>query len=239
MSSNHFIRVCGSISKKESLVPLVGKGLKDICTAEANLPYSNYYGSVPGSINPNSLFLFTAEYYTLEEILRFSQKITLNSIDKLNVAAANIIFKNHHYPAIRIKFLPDYSLLKEIQISLKDQGVVFAKKLHLENEALVKINKCFILEEIDNGIYMDYEEENKGYIAIDKLLTEEEFEYLFREIKNNGNCKLFDAAKGGMIIHSEVNEVMRVYSEHLDLKILQCIQNHIHKILNIQLHEHH
>jgi hypothetical protein len=36
-----------------------------------------------------------------------------------------------------------------------------------------------------------------------------------------------------------VNEVMRVYSEHLDLKILQCIQNHIHKILNIQLHEHH
>jgi hypothetical protein len=239
MNTAHFIRVCGSISKKESLVPLKNNILENTCVAEANLPYSDYYGAVPGKAVPNSLFLFTKEYYTLEEILRFSRKIKLCVMDKLNVATANVIFTNNHFPAIRIKYLPDYSHLAQIQNCFKEQGVVFNKKIRIENEAYVKINKCFILEEIDDDIYMDYEEKNEGYIRINKLLMQEEFYELLNQIRLNGNCRFFDAAKCGIIVHSEVEEIMRVYSEQLDLTLLKCIQNQINKILKIKLPECH
>lgn len=238
MNTSQFIRACGSISKKESLLPLADKILVHTCVAEANLPYSNYYGAIPGTAVPNSLFLFTREYYTLEEILRFLQKIKSCAKDKLNVATSTVIFKNSQFPAIRIKYLPDYNHIAQIQTCFKEQGVVFAKKIHIENEAFIKINKCFILEEIDDGIYMDYEEENKGYILIDRLLNQNEFYSLLREIRMNGNCRLFDAAKGGIIINSGVKEIMRVYSEQLDLTLLKCIQNQILKILKIKSPEY-
>ena len=231
MTSNHFIRVCGSIAKKESLIPWEKNILLNTAVAEANLPYPNYYGAVPEKAIPNSIFLFTKEYYTLEETMRFSQLMKSCVYDKFNVATACVIFQNNHYPAIRIKYLPDYQYIVKIQNCFKEQGVVFAKKINIENEAFVKINKCFILEEVDNSIYMDVEEENKGYILIDRLLTQEEFYDLLKKIRLNSNCKLFDAAKGGIIIHSEVKEIMRVYSDQLDLTLLKCIQKEIHKNL--------
>jgi riboflavin synthase alpha subunit len=35
----------------------------------------------------------------------------------------------------------------------------------------------------------------------------------------------FDAAIGGFIMEGHVKEMMRVYSEHLDFKMLKCIQS--------------
>ena len=234
MNSSHFIRACGSIAKKESLIPWEKNILLHTAVAEANLPYPNYYGVVPEKAVPNSIFLFTKEYYTLEEVLRFSQMIKFCLLNKLDVATACVIFKNNHYPALRIKYLTDYQHIEKIQRCFKEQGVAFAKKIYFENEAYVKINKCFILEEVDKSIYMDVEEENKGYILIDRLLTQEEFYDLLNKIRVNGNCKLFDAAKGGIIIHSEVKEIMRVYSDQLDLTLLKCIQEQVHKILKLK-----
>ena len=190
-------------------------------------------------------------------------------MDKLNVATANVIFTNNHFPAIRIKYLPDYSHLAQIQSCFKEQGVVFNKKIRIENEAYVKINKCFILEEIDDDIYMDYEQnmkivtdsgmdlapsqlegfdiskiplklelDGKTYLSgVD--IQPEEFYELLNQIRLNGNCRFFDAAKCGIIVHSEVEEIMRVYSEQLDLTLLKCIQNQINKILKIKLPEYH
>ncbi len=234
MESNNFIRVCGSIVKMESLAALKSNILENTCVAEANLPYANYYGSVPLKGNPNSLFLFTKQYYTLEEVLRFSQKITSCVMEKVNVASSVLKFQNSQTTAIRIKNLPDYQHLAHIQECFANQGVEFAKRTPIEKEALVKTNKCFILEEIDEEIFMDVVEENKGYILIEKLLTQEEFFALVKEIRNNSECRLFDAAKGGIIVDSEVKEIIRIYSEHLDITELKYIQTKIRQILKLK-----
>lgn len=231
MKTNKIIRVCGSIVKKESIIPIETQILENTLVAEANMPYNNYYGNVPQKAHPNSLFLFTNQYYTLEEVLRFSQNINLCALDKINVATACVDFSNKHLSAIRIKNLPDYNQLSLLQKCFLQQGVEFSKKTPIGKEAFVKINKCFILEQVEEGIYMDYSEDNKGYILIHKLLNQEEYNFLISEIKNNSNYRLFDAVKGGVIINSEVHEIMRIYSEKLDISLLKYIQLQINKFI--------
>lgn len=236
MNTSNYIRVCGSIVKKESLAELKNNILENTCVAEANMPYMNYYGNVPEKADPNSLFLFTKQYYTLEEVLRFKQKINSCVMDHVNVAASILSFKNCHTAAIRLKNFPNYNNLANIQKCFADQGVEFSRKVHVEKEAIVKTNKCFCLTEIEEGIYMDNVEENKGYILIDKLLNQEEFTILTEELKNNCTCCLFDVAKGGIIVNSEVKEILRVFSVKLDLAHLKCIKNEINKIMEHQQH---
>ena len=120
--------------------------LEKTSVAEANLPYNNYYGNSPIKASPNSLFLFTKPFYTLEEVLRFSQKIDICAMDKINIAAAVLDFDNHHYPAIRIKNLPNYNQLIQLQKCFCEQGVKFKKDVHLGNEALIKINNVLFLK---------------------------------------------------------------------------------------------
>lgn len=236
MNTSKYIRVCGSIVKKESLAELKNNILENTCVAEANMPYMNYYGSVPEKADPNSLFLFTKQYYTLEEVLRFKQKINSCVMNNVNVAVSILSFKNSHTAAIRLKNFPNYNNLANIQQCFVEQGVEFSKKVHLESEALVKTNKCFNLEKIDEGIFLDNDEEDKGYILIDKLLLPEEFNILSEELRNNCTCCLFDVAKGGIIVQSEVKEIIRIFSVKLDLEHLKCIKNEINKIMEHQLH---
>lgn len=231
MKKNRIIRVCGSIIKKESIVPLRVNHMENTVVAEANLPYSNYYGNVPQHPKPNSLFLFTACFYTLEEVLRFAQKTDSCLMQNINLATAVINFKNNRYPAIRIKNFPDYEHLPEIQKCLMKQGVEFAKKVQLEDEAEMRINKCFVLEKVKKRLYIDKIEKDKGYVLIDKLLTNDEFEELAIKVKNNGRCHLFDAVKCGIIHHSEVKELMRIYAENLDISLLKCIREEIQKMI--------
>ena len=233
MKKDRIIRVCGSIIKKEPMIPLKVNLLEDTCIAEANLPYSNYYGNVPQSPNPNSLFLFTSCWYTLEEVLRFAQKSNSCLMQNINLASAVVSFQYHQYPAIRIKNFPDYTHLPEIQQCMKKQGVEFAKKVQIEKEALIRINKCFILKEIAPGLYIDRVEKDKGYVVVNRLLNENEFETMISAIKNNSNCRLFDAVKCGIILNAEVLEMIRIYAEKLDLPLLKCIQDQVRKQVDI------
>lgn len=229
MKPENILKVCGSITKKESLIQLKESTLKHTFVAEANLPYANYYGRVPASGKPNSLFLFTDRYYTLEESLRFTQNIDICAKNEVNVASAFMQFKTHRYPAIRIRDFPDYEHLKMLEECYIDQGVKFARKITMEPEALVTVNKCFFLEEKENEFFLDLNEKDEGYITVSKYLDPESFESLMHDVWNNANCRAFDAAMGGFIIDGRVINIIRIYSEHLDMKTLHCIHEEVRK----------
>ena len=233
MKTDKIIKVCGSITKKESLIPINSNILEHSWVAEANLPYANYYGQVPGKAKSNSLFLFTDRFYSLEEVLRFSQGIDNCYTDKLNVASATLEFQNRQFPAIRIKNFPDYKHLHLLQNCYVQQGVLFAQKVHLITEVIAVISKCFELKKLDEGIYLDMVEENKGYLFTEKRIDRDNFEKVIVNIKNNSNCKLFDAVPGGFIINSQSKDIIRIFSEQLTLEVLRCIkyQFRINKII--------
>lgn len=224
MKTGNIIKVCGSVTKKESLVYLTGNILDHTTVAEADQPYSNYYGHIPKRPQPNSLFLFTEIEYTLEEALRFTQNIDICAEKKVNAASATIYSSLQRLPAIRIRNFPDYQHLGRLQECYQAQGVLFVKRNVPEAEPLIKVNKCFALELSEEGYFLDAEEPNEGYISLPYYPELQEFEDLLRNIRNNSSCPLFDAAYGGLIINGKVVDMMRVYSGHLNLDLLKCIK---------------
>lgn len=224
MKTNNIIKACGSIIKEESIIPVAYNILKNTCVVEANEPFPDYYGNVPQKTHPNSLFFFTSHFYSLEEVLRFAQNIDSCYMEEVNVAAASLDFKHHNYSAIRVKHFPDYEHLHLLQTCCIKEGVEFIKKVQIAESALVKICKCFVLEELENGIYIDKKEDHQGYITIPKQVTQKFFLNELAEIRNNNDCALFDAVLAAMIIDSKATDMLRIYSEGLDLPLLKCIK---------------
>ena len=229
MESEKTLKVCGSITKKESLALITSNILERTVVAEANMPYANYYGKVPDKPQPNSLFLFTERFYTLEEALRLTQNIDICAKNKVNTASAVFLIYGNHVPAIRIRNFPDYTHLKMLQECYIKLGVKFIRRIPLEKEPEVTVSKCFFLEDIGDGFFLDKNEPHEGYIILPKRPSLPEFEKLMNKVRNNSDCLFFDAAIGGLIINGRVLDMMRVYSGSLDVKMLNCIKNEVLK----------
>lgn len=239
MKTGKTLKICGSITKKESLVYLTGNLLENTTVAEADQPYSNYYGQVPKKPEPNSLFLFTEMEYSLEEALRFTQNIDICAKNKVNAASAVIYSVHNKLPAIRIRNFPDYKHLKNLQECYKKQGVDFVKRNIPENEPVIKVNKCFSLKDAGEGYFLDLDEPREGYFTIPYTLKFQEFEALLQDVRNNISHSLFDAAFGGIIIKGKVVDIVRIYSGHLNLELLKSIKDEMFKRFKTTLKEHH
>lgn len=226
MKTKQLIQICGLIIKKESIAPITTNIVKNTSVAEADKPYSNYYGVAPFNMptKPNSLFLFTVPYYSLQEVLRFAKLIDLTCMEKLNIAVSVLDFGTDHYPAIRIKNFPDYQMIHKLQECFIEQGVEFAKKVHFGSSAVIRTNKCFSLEKLDNNIYVDHLQEKTAYIALSKLITQDYYLQVLSNVRNNTSCSMFDAARGAILLDSQITDIIRIYSGHLDLEMLKCIQ---------------
>ena len=180
---------------------------------------------------PNSLFLLTSHYHSLEEVLRFAKLINLSCMESLNIAFSVLQFKSNHYPAIRIKNFPDYKMISKLQECFVEQGVEFAKKANIKGKAIIRTNKCFSLEEVGDHLYVDHMQKNTAYIALPHLISEEKYTNVLVEIRNNTSCPLFDAARGSVILNSEITDIIRIYSGHIDIEMLKCIQEKFEKVL--------
>jgi hypothetical protein len=226
MNTEKLLQICGSIIKEESIVPITANIMEHTCVAEANLPYSNYYGVAPFNMptKPNSLYLFTEHHYTLEEAHRYGQLIDLSCKQSLNIAVSVLEFTDGQYPAIRIKNLPDYKMIHKLQACFAEQGVLFARKVQLGKTAVIRTNKCFSLEKLDENIYLDHLQEKTAYIALPKLIKYEKYLDIIADIRNNTNCAMFDSARGAMFLDSKITDIIRIYSEQLDINLLKSIQ---------------
>jgi len=233
MKTKQFIQICGSIIKEESIAPIKANIAKNTYVAEADKPYSNYYGIAPFNMptKPNSLFLFTIPYYSLQEVLRFAQLINLSCMQSLNIATSVLEFPSDHYPAIRIKNFPDYKMIHKLQECFMEQGVEFIKKAHIDKSAIIRTNKCFSLEKLEKNIYIDHLQEKTAYIALSKLISQDYYLQVVADIKNNSDCPMFDAARGAILFDSQITDIIRIYSGHLDLEMLKYIQNKFEKAI--------
>lgn len=229
MESEKTLRACGSITKKESLAAITSNVLMHTVVAEANRPYNDYYGRVPDKLQPNSLFLFTERFYTLEEALRLTQNIDVCSKNKVNTASAVFLFQNEHVPAIRIKNFPDYHQLKMLQECYMKLGVKFSRRVQIEEEAVVSVSKCFFLQEAGDGLFLDKDEKNEGYISIPHRPEWTVFKEIMQKVRHNSLYLFFDAAIGGLILNGQVQDIIRIYSGNLDLDLLNGIKNEVIK----------
>lgn len=239
MKTNNIIETHGSITKDESLTPVEFKIIENTLVAENGEPYQDYYGQVPHKMAPNSLFLFTKQFYTLEEILKITNKIEefFGSAKKLDVATSILDFTDHYHYAIRIKDFPDYEHIHWLQTCYSSEGVLFIRKIHMPGSARVTVFKSFELDELEEGIYLDKLNGHKGYIIIQRQMNDDEFSEILIEIRNNNNCELFDAAIGIIDINSNTKNMIRIFSENLNSALLKCVKEKFTAyLLKMELH---
>lgn len=215
----------GSIIKEETIKPIPKKGLPKTGVYEAEESYPGYYGLEDEGMGTNFIYLTTKKTHSYEEIKRMESRIKKHCDYNFDLASGSLDIYNSLRPTIRIKYLDSYDNLKDLQMFMKDEHIKFEKREKgVHNKTLIKTDKVFLVKEMEDGIYLDQDEEEIAYIRLAKHLKWKEFESLTKQVKNNWSGKGFDAALAHFNRYKSIEELVRIYSKDLNIEFLKNIQ---------------
>lgn len=223
MEANKRFEVFGTLTKTETIFTIDQKILPGTLVFEALKPFPGYYSDSPTGAKPVYLYLALEEQYTLEDVLRATQKIQLEFDIRFDAGKGFLQVFDTKYNVLRVRHLKDYNLLEKLQRSFSENGIHFLHKAKKYKDELVKIRiiKFFDLEEIAEKIYLDKREQNHAYFEIPRHLSWEEFEALTSKVKHNWMESKFDAVMGAFYYDGGLHEVVRIYSDQIGTEYLQ------------------
>lgn len=223
MEKTKQFEVFGSLTKTETIFTIEQKILPGTLVFEALKPFPGYYSDSPTSVKPVYMYLALEKQYTLEDILRATQKVQVEFDIHFDAGKGFLQVFDTAYNILRIRHLKDYNLLEKLQRSYSEKGIRFLHKSKKYKDELVKIHivKFFNLKEIAPKIYLDKREKNHAYFEIPNYLGGNEFETLKNKVKYNWMESKFDAAKASFYYDGELHEVVRIYSDQIGLEYLQ------------------
>lgn len=213
------LEIIGTLEKREKLASIKYNEL----VLESLFPYPGYHGkSVPDQTNPKSVFLVTKSKYPDELIIRRTKKVRKNVNETFDASPGTVTVFNEKSPCIRIKGLKNYKLIPNLIKYYQDEGISFAKGRDIpEYQGDIKILKYFLLDELDNGVYMDQETHEMGYFEIPTELDLDTFENITLQIKRNIKENNWDAAKGIFYRKKGLVDFIRIYDQNVCLG--QCL----------------
>jgi hypothetical protein len=190
---------------------------------EALKPFPGYYYDTPMGAKPVYLNLALEEQFTLEDIIRASQKVQLEFKSTFDAGKGFLQIYDEKYNVMRVRHLRDYDLLEKLQQSFTANGIRFLHKTKKYKNELVKIRiiKFFSLEEIAENIFLDQREKYHAYLQIPRHLDWKEFDDITNKVKYNWVESKFDAAKGAFYYEGKLHEVVRIYSEKIGPEYLK------------------
>jgi len=223
MEQNKRFEVFGTLTKTETVFTIDHKILPGTLVFEALKPFPGYYYDTPTGSKPVYLYLALEEQYTLEDILRASQKIQIEFDSPFDAGKGFLQMYDEKYNILRIRHLKNYDLLEKLQKSFTANGIRFLHKTKKFKDELVKIRivKFFLFKEIAENIFLDKREKNHAYLKIPNHMSWEEFESITNKVKYNWLESKFDAALGSFYYEGELHEVVRIYSEKIGIEYLQ------------------
>jgi len=213
--SSRIIETIGTIEKKETLESLNYSDL----VLESLYPFPGYHGTtVPDKPNPKSILLVLRTKYDEEKVVRSTLKIKENYPSYFDASPGLVSVFNQTEPCIRIKGLENYQLIPELIALYKAEGFSFMKGKNIDAcEGIINIKKYFILDEVNDGIYMDKETPEMGYFEITDKLDWDLFEKITIELKQNLEKNNFDAALGTIYRKSGLKDIIRIYDTNICL----------------------
>ncbi len=219
MDNKISLEIIGTIEKREKFSSLDFDDL----VIELLFPFPGYHGTtVPDQTNPKSVFLVTKTKYPDEDIIRNTISIRKNIDFSFDASPGSITVQNEELPCIRIKDLKNYGVIPELLQQYKALGVDFARGKKIgEYEGNIKILKYFLLDELDNGVYMDKESPEMGYFEIPVKLDFDTFEKITLHIKRNIKENNWDGALGVFFRKQGVVDFIRIYDQNVCLG--QCL----------------
>jgi hypothetical protein len=199
-------------------------------------PFPGYNGqNVPLESAPESVFLMTTKAIPTETIFRLSRRICNYHTLSLNACPVEISLFNSPYYGIRLKGFTSYNTIADIQGCYMDHGISFMKYKKIRSAGLIKIEKIFRVEKIDEHIYKDLEDTLTYYLEIPYAFNWNLFKKVTANIKNNLENRNFDAAIG-FIYQKEIIDFVRIYAkiEPPRLKIIR--EKYLEEISHIRQH---
>lgn len=225
----------GILLKEEILQTVDHYIMQNTLVLESLEPFPGYHGeNAPGVTKPDSLFLITDKQYPVEKIYRISQNLCTYQHIHLDACPVDIFISNTSLTGIRIKGLTSYAMISELQGCYIDKGIQFMKGKNMKAPGLIRITKIFSLENMENNIYKDLDDELTSYITLPYHFNWNLFKTVTHNVKNNLDNSNFDCALGFIYLKT-IQEFVRIYGTHVDMKRLHLIRNkYLEEIRKIQ-----
>ncbi|NOY37042.1 MAG: hypothetical protein GXO83_05650 [Chlorobi bacterium] len=207
------IETFGTITKEELLHTLNSNILENTFVLESFEPFPGYHGeNIPSKKTPHHIFLVTKKEYGNEFIIRKSEEIRRHFMHSFGARPAELHIFNSVLHAIRVKDLPGFELIPELQRWYQDKGIGFMKKRSYNKKGLIRVFKHFSLEELEDGIFKDTIDPLMHYLEISCPLSWKIFESITMNIKNNVDNNNFDAALA-TVYAKNLMDVVRIYEK--------------------------
>ncbi len=188
-------------------------------------PYKNYYGRFTEIVKPVSIIFVTKTPNSFEKILRVTKKINQKYNLKLDGAKCEVTLNSRKLDGIRVKGINRFPEIAQIQQYYKDEGYEFAKSEKFKStEALIRINRFFNVDEVEQGIYHSHDEDEVYYIEVPRYMSWDEFKKLTQEVKHNIADANYDIAKGIFYVNHGITEILRVVKPKATLELLKTIK---------------
>jgi hypothetical protein len=188
-------------------------------------PYKNYYGRFTEIVKPVSIIFVTKTPNSFEKILRVTKKINEKYNLKLDGAKCEVTMNSRKIDGIRVKGINRFHEIAQIQQYYKDEGYEFAKSEKFKStEVLIRINRFFNVDEVEQGIFHSHDEDEVYYIEVPRYMTWEEFKKLTQEVKHNIADANYDIAKGIFYVNHGITEILRVVKPKATLELLKTIK---------------
>ena len=215
----------GKIIKQENIDTVDENKIPNTFVINVPDPYKNYYGRFTEVEKPKSIIFVTKTPNSFEKILRVTKGINKKYGLNLDGAKCEVTIGSRKLNGVRVKGINRYPEIAQIQQYYANEGYDFAKseKFH-DVDALIRINRFFNIEKLDEGIFKSNIEDDVYYITVPRYMTWEEFRTITFEIKNNVSDKNYDIAKGVVYLNGGIKEFLRISKPKATLELLKQIQ---------------
>ncbi len=208
------LEITGYIVKEEVVKDLNNFDFGNVAVYEVEDYYPGYYRGLVFEEKPNFIYIKTIETYSYETIKRIERELKRFLKFSFDLAYASLNLFNEETPCIRVKYLNSFDNLKTLLNALKKTELKLAKvERPFHDKAIIKTDKVFLLEQIEDSVFMDMEEKENGYVVLPKHLSWREFEKLSLTVKYNWDGQSFDAAQGIFKRHQGIQDVARIYTK--------------------------
>ncbi len=188
-------------------------------------PYKSYYSRFTDIDKPIAVIFVTKTPSSFEKILRVTQKINEQYNLELSGAKCEVKIKARKLTGVRVIGINRFTEVAQVQQYYKDEGFEFSKSEKFsDTEAVIRINRFFVIDELEKGIYQSNIEDDVFYVKLPKFITWEDFKRITIEVKNNMTDSNYDVAKGILYVNGGITEIVRIVKPKATVEFIQTIQ---------------
>ena len=215
----------GKIIKQENIDTIDRNKIPRTFVINVPDPYKSYYSRFTDIDKPDAVIFVTKSPNSFEKILRVTQKINKQYNLEISGAKCEVTIKSRKLNGVRVKGINRFTEVETVQQYYKDEGFEFLKsETFKDTEAIIRINRFFVIEELDKGIYKSKIEEDVFYVELPKFISWEEFKEITIAVKNNLTDTSYDVAKGILYVNGGITEIVRIVKPKATVEVLKVIQ---------------